>query len=65
MSQLSASSMTWLSRQMSEGRGIGAFDNYGDMLYTEGLQDLEKREQQVTILKARSLESRTSIAYKP
>lgn len=47
MSQLSGSSMTWISRQLSEGRGIGAFDNYGDMLYTEGLQELEKREQQV------------------
>ncbi|GFR40398.1 hypothetical protein Agub_g950 [Astrephomene gubernaculifera] len=40
----SRSSMSWISAEMMRGRGAGgAFDNYGEMLYAEGVESLMNR----------------------
>lgn len=44
--------MTWVSRQLSEGRDAHDFSNYGEKLYSEGLHEIEKRKALVGAYKA-------------
>lgn len=42
------SAMSWISAEMMRGRGAnGAYDNYGEMLYAEGVESLMARLKRV------------------
>ncbi len=43
----SKQSMSWISKEMMKERTHGPFDNYGEMLYAEGLEAVAVRKSKV------------------
>ena len=43
----SRGSMSWISAEMMKERSHGPFDNYGEMLYAEGLEQASLRNSKV------------------
>ena len=41
--------MSWISSEMMRDRGSGPFGNYGQMLYAESLEAMERRKEKVCI----------------
>lgn len=41
------SSMSWISSEMMKGRGSGMYENYGEMLYAEGVESWMIKEKKV------------------
>jgi peroxiredoxin family protein len=39
--------MSWISQEMMKDRSHGPFENYGEMLYAEGLEALAKKQSKV------------------
>lgn len=40
-------SMSWISSEMMKGRGSGLYENYGEMLYAEGVESWMIKEKKV------------------
>jgi hypothetical protein len=41
--------MSWISAEMMRERGPGPYDNYGEMLYAEGLDAAARRQAKVCV----------------
>lgn len=46
------SSMSWISQEMMRDRSAGPFDNYGEMLYAEGLEAAAHRKAKAATIRA-------------
>ncbi len=51
----SRTAMSWISAEMMRERSSGAYDNYGEMLYAEGLEVMARRRDRVRQLAAWSV----------
>jgi hypothetical protein len=47
--QANKTSMSWISSEMMRDRSSGPFENYGEMLYAESLEAMQRKREKVCI----------------
>lgn len=57
--------MSWVSQEMMRNRTAGPFDNYGEMLYAESLEALQRKKQKVWQQRCCTLCQSNSMALMP
>jgi hypothetical protein len=48
--QANKTSMSWISSEMMRDRSSGPFENYGEMLYAESLEAMQRKREKVRVL---------------